>query len=325
MEDAEPSSVQAYTYRAHGKLLLSGEYVVLDGSLALALPSRFGQTLNLGPGGDGTLQWEALDPQGHPWLRAELDLPGLHLQEERPAAAAQQLRELLREAGRLQPEWKQQLDNRRVVTRLEFPRHWGLGSSSTLVSLVAQWSGADPFDLQEAVWPGGSGYDLACAQAPGPIFYRRSGDLPTWEPIHFHLPFTDRLFFIHQGAKQDTRRAIASYRQRREEERRRIADEISAISEALRRSQSLSTFEQLLQEHERLISHLLKQPPLQAELFSDYKGVVKSLGAWGGDFMLVTGEASYVNEYFRQRGFTEIIAYPDMVRAPQTMRYTEAS
>ena len=35
------------TYYSNGKLLLTGEYVVLDGAEALAVPTRFGQNLTV--------------------------------------------------------------------------------------------------------------------------------------------------------------------------------------------------------------------------------------------------------------------------------------
>ena len=35
------------TYRANGKLLLTGEYLVLKGALALALPTKLGQTMTV--------------------------------------------------------------------------------------------------------------------------------------------------------------------------------------------------------------------------------------------------------------------------------------
>jgi mevalonate kinase len=35
------------TFYSHGKLLISSEYAVLDGAQALALPTKFGQTLKV--------------------------------------------------------------------------------------------------------------------------------------------------------------------------------------------------------------------------------------------------------------------------------------
>ena len=40
-------------FHANGKLLISGEYLVLDGALALAVPTRFGQNLQVTEGKDG--------------------------------------------------------------------------------------------------------------------------------------------------------------------------------------------------------------------------------------------------------------------------------
>ena len=35
------------TFYGHGKLLLTGEYAVLDGAKALSIPTRFGQSLEV--------------------------------------------------------------------------------------------------------------------------------------------------------------------------------------------------------------------------------------------------------------------------------------
>ena len=59
-------------YRANGKLLLSGEYLVLHGALALAVPLKKGQTLDVYSGKPGFLQWEAYHPDGL-WIQAEWD------------------------------------------------------------------------------------------------------------------------------------------------------------------------------------------------------------------------------------------------------------
>ena len=48
--------------------------------------------------------------------------------------------------------------------------NWGLGSSSTLISLLSQWSGVAPEKLLSTSF-GGSGYDVACATAKDAIIY----------------------------------------------------------------------------------------------------------------------------------------------------------
>ena len=45
-------------YYSNGKLLLTGEYVVLDGALSLAIPTRYGQSLTIEPINDSKLIWE---------------------------------------------------------------------------------------------------------------------------------------------------------------------------------------------------------------------------------------------------------------------------
>jgi hypothetical protein len=47
-------------------------------------------------------------------------------------------------------------------------------------------------------------------------------------------------------------------------------------------------------------------------LFNDYKGAIKSLGAWGGDFILVTGNEDSIS-YFKKKGYNTIIPYSKMV------------
>ena len=58
---------------------------------------------------------------------------------------------------------------------------------------------------------------------------------------------------------------------------------------------------------------ILKVPTIQSKLFSDYKdGVIKSLGAWGGDFILVTGNDESIN-YFEKKGYCTILRFNDMI------------
>ena len=47
-------------------------------------------------------------------------------------------------------------------------------------------------------------------------------------------------------------------------------------------------------------------------LFPDYFGTLKSLGAWGGDFILATGNKD-TSQYFIDKGYATILKYSDMV------------
>ncbi len=69
-----------------------------------------------------------------------------------------------------------------------------------------------------------------------------------------------------------------------------------------------------MNEHEEIVSEFLKLETIKKEKFSDYQGAVKSLGAWGGDFVMVTGSSGDM-QYFRKKGFNTIISFEDMIFA----------
>ena len=55
-------------YYSNGKLLLTGEYVVLDGAKALAVPTKFGQLLNIKQGTNKQFKWTSLDFDATIWF-----------------------------------------------------------------------------------------------------------------------------------------------------------------------------------------------------------------------------------------------------------------
>jgi len=72
-------------------------------------------------------------------------------------------------------------------------------------------------------------------------------------------------------------------------------------------------FEELIQEHESIISKAISINPIQKSTFIGYKdGKIKSLGSWGGDFILVTTKNKDLT-YFRNRGLNTIIPLKEMV------------
>ena len=90
--------------------------------------------------------------------------------------------------------------------------------------------------------------------------------------------------------------------------------EISKISESLVKVTSFEEFCSLLTRHEAIMSRVLEQPPLKAQ-YTDFQGVIKSLGAWGGDFFLAATEFSEkeVKDYFDKKGLGVVIKYEDIV------------
>ncbi len=300
------------TYRSHGKLLLTGEYAVLDGAEALGLPARFGQTLEISKGNTSGLLWKSLDQDGKTWFEAEFRPGELDPDEKDPSGDDTRdiLQGLLREAVRLNPKFYTELKGKQAISQLEFPRSWGLGSSSTLISNIAQWAGIDPYIL---LWNafGGSGYDIACARADGPLIYRVQERIPVTESIAFNPPFHDRLFFVHLNRKQSSREAISQYR-KNFQNYEGFLEEVSALTRAVATCTDWDAFTSLMRKHENLLSGVLEMERVQDQLFPDFDGFVKSLGAWGGDFVMAGGEGD-IPSYFRAKGYGTVLRYRDMV------------
>ena len=301
--------------RAKGKLLLTGEYAVLDGATALALPLRFGQSLLVAAAQPaGALRWEALEADGSRWLGCEFALPSFALVRDNDANAAARLRQILLAVRQLNPVFlTDETAGLRVTTRIDFPRQWGLGTSSTLIAAVARWAGVDPYALLAATF-GGSGYDIACAYAEGPILFQLDHGVQRVQGVPFSPPFSHQLYFVYLGKKQDSREGIHRYRTQ-QRGNPALPGAISALTERLVKAVSLAEFEQILTEHECLMQKVLDLPSAQELYFSDYWGVVKSLGAWGGDFVLVTssrGEAE-TRDFFNEKGFGVFMRWNDML------------
>jgi len=225
---------------------------------------------------------------------------------------ANTLLHILREAQKLNTLFLDNLEGYTITSQLGFDKNWGLGSSSTLIAFIAQWAQVDRYALLATTF-GGSGYDLACADAKSSILYTMTKKEPIIRAAHFDPPFKDELFFIYLNKKQNSRDSIAHYRATPKEDIAKAIAEINKLTEAIRTSQTLIHFEQCLIEHEKLISKTIKTSRTQDTLFPDYTGVIKSLGGWGGDFVLATGTSSVVRAYFESKGYTTIISYSDMI------------
>jgi len=299
------------TIQAHGKLLLTGEYAVLDGALALAVPVRYGQTLTVGTQEmAGKLVWESKNEHGAQWFRAVFALPALELLESTGHFTAERLHTMLTACRKQNPEFLTGTAGIQVQTQTDFPRRWGLGTSSTLIAALARWAGVDPYVLLFDTL-GGSGYDIACAFAGGPLLYQLKDRKPVAQPAHFAPPFAAQLHFIFLGKKQNSREGIQRYRERARGNTA-LVEKISALTQGIVQATTLSEFSALLLEHEQLIGAALDLPRAQDLYFPDFPGVVKSLGAWGGDFVLAAGEPAPAG-YFAGKGFPTCIAYRDMV------------
>lgn len=318
------TKIMQFSTRANGKLLLTGEYFVTEGATALALPTRFGQRLIAQDGEEaGILHWQSYDHDGTCWFDGKFSLDDfsvIHASGDEDASneVAEQLQVLLMAIRKLNPNFLTDLPQGvQVATHLDFPRIWGLGSSSTLVTMLAQWAKVNPFDLLDNTFKG-SGYDIAAATAPGPILYRRFNGKPQTEISNFNPSFRHQLYFVHLNQKQDSREALVYYMVTPQEQREVPLPRISQITfNVAQYSETLEEFEELLEEHEELVQSIVQQPRAKEQYFSDFWGEVKSLGAWGGDFVLVTSNEpeEKTRQYFAERGFETVLSYDEMVLA----------
>ncbi|NJB83809.1 GYDIA family GHMP kinase [Wenyingzhuangia aestuarii] len=305
-------------YYSNGKLLISGEYLVLDGAVSLALPTKFGQDLQVINNTTNVICWTSYNVAKECWFTAIFDLGSFHIIETNSTEVdalkvAGTLQAILQMARTLNPEFLLGAKGLTVSTHLTFPNEWGLGTSSTLINSIATWASVNPFELLEKSF-GGSGYDIACAKHPSPITYQRNGIHPNIVALTFDPSFKEELFFVYLNEKQDSKEGIKMYRSLTDDKSSYIK-EINQLTKDLILAKELKEFESLLVKHETILSQVLNIKPVKERLFSDFNGAVKSLGAWGGDFVLVTGKESYVKDYFTHKKYTTILSYDEMILA----------
>lgn len=302
------------TYRSNGKLLLTAEYAVLDGAMALAVPTRQGQTLHIEKVNNSKdIHWQSFDETGQIWFehtfetKALLSAPTSSFSSDIAARIIQ----ILKVVHRLQPNLFTSTQGLKISTHLEFNRAWGLGSSSTLINNISNWADIDAFKLLQQTF-GGSGYDVACAQNDKPIVYQlTTNDKPIVHQVDFNPAYSGHLYFVYLNQKQNSRDGIANYK-KLSNINSAIIDEISAITKDMIQCNKLEDFNDLIRKHELIISSLIQQQPIQSKHFNDFDGELKSLGAWGGDFIL----ASCINDpssYFNSKGYQTVIPYDKMV------------
>lgn len=293
------------TFYSNGKLLLTAEYVVLDGAEALAVPTKYGQSLTVNQENQDLISWRSLDEKGQVWFETELPLD-LKLETNNPFEV--RLLQILKAAKTLNPHFLEQ--GATIETKLDFPRNWGLGTSSTLINNVAQWAQIDPFKLLQLTF-GGSGYDIACAQTNAPITYQLQEQIPVFKTVDFQPDFADKLFFVFLNQKQDSREGIKRYQENKTQTQTAVS-EISKLTQEVISCNHLEPFCNLLDRHEVLISKLIQKTPIKQERFPDFEGSIKSLGAWGGDFILVASQNN-PTAYFNQKGLDVVIPFKDLI------------
>ncbi len=297
------------TYKAHGKLLLTSEYFVLHGAKSIALPLQYGQQMDVNSGREnGILRWKAFMQEGL-WFSCEFSLPNFEIVNCSDFEKATILKETFRAIQKLNPEFYP-VDGLEVHTKIDFNNQWGLGSSSTLIANLANWANVDPFKLNELIFHG-SGFDIACATANGPIFYKKN---ETPHSVDLNFPFLDNLYFIYSGAKKSTRNEVRRFLNEGGISSNMV-ETMNEITKSIAGAKTLTDFQKLIVEHESLVSDLINIEPVKQQYFSDLDGEIKSLGAWGGDFYLVATSMQDrdVLNYFKRKGLRVVFPWREIV------------
>lgn len=296
-------------FYSNGKLFITGEYLVLDGGKAFALPTKFGQDFVVEESEGEKINWKSYDADGSVWFEAEIPFAVIIEKQISGDAVKDTLIEILHTAYLMNPDFVAS-GGYTVTTHLTFPRFWGLGTSSTLINNIAQWLKIDAYQL---LWKsfGGSGYDIACAQNDRPLIYTVALGQPNVEIVNFCPQFANHLYFVYLNQKQSSKSAIAAYKSKKGNLATEIAS-IDAITGQILKTQNWQDFAHLLEQHENIMGQILETPTVKEKLFPDFDGTVKSLGAWGGDFVLAVSREN-PTAYFKSKGYGTIIPYPEMI------------
>lgn len=286
---------------------------MLDGAKCIAFPTKLGQRMHVKPTKGSDLIWKSFDHRGQLWFEAQFSLYDFSAIESSEKGVSDKLTKLLKSAVRLNSEFLDKWNAFKVETFLDFPLDWGLGSSSTLIHLLAQWADVHPLELYFKV-ENGSGYDVACAGSDSPIEYSINGDEISYTPLDIKFPFENGLYFVHLGKKQSSSNSILDYF-KRVKQKKQLVQKVSEITDLITEQTNLSDFKKLLEEHEDVIHLHTGFPKVKEILFPDYPHTVKSLGAWGGDFVLVATPDGFDDtaQYFKQKGLEITIPFREMV------------
>ena len=300
------------TFYSNGKLLITGEYLILDGAKGLALPTKMGQNLSVESTITETIHWKSYDADGSVWFEDFVTFQEIK-ETNNPSLESVKatLIKILQVANAMNPDLLSNSTGFAITTQLSFPRNWGLGTSSTLINNIAQWFQIDAFELLNKSF-GGSGYDIACAQNNTPITYSIINGNPNVEQIAFEPEFAQYIYFVYLNQKRNSKSAIADYHTNKTSQLSSYIAAINTLTQDIIDANNLELFTQLISQHETVLSEILKTKTVKDTLFPDFDGAVKSLGAWGGDFVMIVSKEN-PKPYFVSKGYETVIPYREMI------------
>ncbi|MBJ2123130.1 GYDIA family GHMP kinase [Flavobacterium sp. IB48] len=298
------------TFYSNGKLFIAGEYLVLDGADAFALPTKFGQDLVIEELENNQIEWKSYDQDKHLWFEETISFDEVVKSTDPQIDTVKStLINILHAAYALNPKFIESAKGYKVSTHLSFPKNWGLGTSSTLINNIAQWTETNAFTLLKNSF-GGSGYDIACAQNNTPVLYRIKDNFV--KQVEFNPDFKEHIYFVYLNKKQNSKSAIFSYNNHKNSHLADRVAENNKITSAILHAKTLNEFASAVQKHEIHLSKVLEMQTIKEAVFPDFNGVIKSLGAWGGDFVMVVSKEN-PKEYFTKKGYSTILTYSEMI------------
>ena len=295
-------------FYSNGKLLITGEYVILDGAVSLAVPSLLGQSLEIINNESKHIKWFSKTSDGRVWFHCTIRIESLKVDSTSSNEISNKLIEIIKVIREINPNFLNKSGSN-ITSQLTFNKDWGLGSSSTLISNLSQFAEIDPYELNNRIF-NGSGYDIACAKSESPLLYRLSKNERDIEKVSFRPIFHEKIYFVYLNTKQNSLTEIRKYKNLNPSNT--LISEVSDITKKLLKSSDLKNFNDLIHSHEKVISKLISKQPIKQELFKDFRGEIKSLGAWGGDFIMASCDED-PSSYFKNKGFNTILKYSDLL------------
>ena len=293
---------------SNGKVLLTGEYVILDGALSLAAPTKFGQHLKFQENLSNLINWKSINFDGNIWFECLITSDTLKVKSTSSQKISNTLVEIINFIREYNPSFLKNCGSD-ISTNLTFEKNLGLGSSSTLISNLSKISGVNPYTLNNKIFKG-SGYDIACAESISPILFKLDKDQKIINEVSFKPSFNEHIYFVYLNKKQNSILEIEKYNKNKASNS--IINEISDITSEILVCNSIDRFNKLIEAHELIISKLISKQTVKDLLFKDFDGYIKSLGAWGGDMIMVTSQIN-PSKYFIEKGYSTIFKFKELL------------
>ena len=272
--------------------MLAGEYLALHGLETFAFPIKYGQKLTLWQSAKegALLKWKSKNYEGKTWFTCEIETKNVLEKVTDNATVSGRICELIQLAKQLNPRFE--LNGTYMIeTQLEFDQSFGLGSSSTLVSLIAQWARVDVMQLQHKVF-GGSGYDAAVCSIQKPLVYwKNEMGTANWALWEMNDEMSSDWLLCFPRKKVNSR---SSLDQVKENLQKVVNDsvmmtQLDTILQQVKVADTTEALELSLEIWQAFISKCLGLSTAYTDLGIKKVngGLCKYLGAWGGDIILV--------------------------------------